>query len=75
MTPGTVIYSIVGVWLFVAVIVVGYPLLSGQIRVGFDPVRRDTDPRAFWTAYLVSTALFFAVSAGLGFFVHAILPR
>jgi hypothetical protein len=74
MTPRMVIYLVVGVWLFVAVIVVGYPLRTGQIRVGLDPVSRDTAPKAFWSAYIISTVLFIAVSFAVGFFVRAILP-
>ncbi len=74
MVPKTVIYLVVAVWLIVAVVVVGYPLGSGQIRVGVDPVRRDTAPKAFWTAYIISTGLFLAVSVAVGFFVRSILP-
>jgi len=74
MPPRTVIYLVVGMWLLVAVVVIGYPLLSGQIRVGLDPVSRDTAPKAFWIAYIISTVLFLAVSVAVGFFVRSILP-
>ena len=74
MTPKTFIYLIVGVWLLVAVVVIGYPLRRGQIRAGLDPISRDTAPRIFWTAYIVSTVLFLVVSVGVGFFVRSILP-
>jgi hypothetical protein len=73
MTARSVIYSVIGLWLFLAVVVIGYPLLSGQIRVGLDPVRRDTAPQQFWSAYVVSTGLFLAVSAVVGFILRAIV--
>jgi hypothetical protein len=73
MIPRTVIYLAVGVWLLVAVVIVGYPLRGGQIRVGLDPVSRDTTPKAFWTAYIISTVLFLAVSVAVGFFARSIL--
>jgi len=66
-------YLLICVWLIIAVIVVGYPLLRGQIRIGFDPVSREADPQRFWTAYIISTFLFLAVSVAVGFFVHTIL--
>lgn len=74
MTPRMVIWLVGGVWLFVTFIVVGYPLRTGQIRVGLDPVSRDSAPKAFWTAYIISTVLYVAVSFAVGFFVRAILP-
>ena len=74
MSPNIVIYFVIGVWVFIAVIVVGYPLRSGKIRVGLDPVSRKVDSWGFWTAYIISTVLFFAVSAAVGLFVHTILP-
>ncbi len=67
MTHKTVIYLVVAAWLLVAVVVVGYPLRSAQIRVGLDPISRDTAPKAFWTAYIISTVLFLAVSIAVGF--------
>jgi len=73
MIPRSAIYLVVGVWLLVAVVVVGYPLRSGQIRVGLDPISRDSDPEAFWSAYTISTAVFLAVSVAVGFFVGSIL--
>lgn len=74
MSPRMVIWFVAGVWLFVTVIVVGYPLRTGRIRVGLDPVYRGTTPKAFWTAYIISTVLFIAVSFVVGFFISAILP-
>ena len=75
MTPRIVIWFIVGVWTLVALIVVGYPLCTGKIRVGLDPVSREMTPTSFWTAYVISTVLFIAVSAAAAFFVRAILPQ
>ncbi len=74
MGPKQILAAIFGLWLIVAVVVVAYPLRSGQMRVGFDQVRRDSAPRAFWTAYIVSTGLFFAVSLAIGLFVKFLLP-
>jgi hypothetical protein len=68
-------YWVAGVWLLVAITVIAYPLLSGRIRVGMDPVSRDTAPKAFWTAYLISTALFLAVSVAVGLFIRSILHQ
>jgi len=73
MNPRTAIHLVVGVWLLVAVVVIGYPLGSGKIRVGLDPVSRETDPKAFWTAYILSTVLFVVVSVAVGWFVRSIL--
>ncbi|HEY6455745.1 MAG TPA: hypothetical protein VIY90_10750 [Steroidobacteraceae bacterium] len=73
MTPSKVIYLLVGVWFIVAVVVIGYPLRSGQIRVVLDPVNRYTAPSAFWTAYIISTVLFLVVSVAIGFFIRSIL--
>jgi hypothetical protein len=73
MTPRKVFYLVFGLWLLVAVVVIGYPLRSGQIRVGLDPVSRYTAPRAFWAAYFISTVLFLAVTVAIGFFVRSIL--
>ncbi len=75
MPPRIVIHLLIGMWLIVAAIVVGYPLCAGRIRVGLDPVSRDATPKAFWTAYLISTVLFIAVSFAVGFFIRAILPQ
>jgi hypothetical protein len=74
MTPQTVRVLVVGAWLLVAVAVVGYPLQSGQIRLGRAPVSRATAPKAFWTAYIISTVLFLAVSVAVAAFVRSILP-
>ena len=73
MNARKAIYLVVGLWLIVAVVVIGYPLRSGQIRVGLDPVSRYTDPNAFWTAYIISTVLFLVVSIAVGFFFRSIL--
>jgi len=73
MNARKAIYLVVGLWLIVAVVVIGYPLRSGQIRVGLDPVSRYTDSNAFWTAYIISTVLFLVVSIAGGFFVRSIL--
>ncbi|MGH9522131.1 MAG: hypothetical protein ACRD3E_06335 [Terriglobales bacterium] len=73
MTSREVIYLLIGLWLIVAVVVIGYPLRSGQIRVGLDPVNRYTAPSAFWTAYIISTVLFLVVSIAIGIFVRSIL--
>jgi hypothetical protein len=73
MNARKAIYLVAGLWLIVAVVVIGYPLRSGQIRVGLDPVSRYTDPNAFWTAYIISTVLFLVVSIAVGFFVRSIL--
>jgi Na+/proline symporter len=71
--PETVIYLVIGVWLLIAGIVIGYPLITGQIKAGLDPVSREQDPQAFWNAYIFSTVLFLAVSIVMGFFVRGIL--
>jgi|GEM_PF-2840359 len=73
MTPRTVITLVLGLWLVIGIIVVGYPLRSGRIRVGLEPVYRDSAPRAFWTAYLVSSVLFALVSVAAGLLLRAIL--
>jgi hypothetical protein len=73
MNARKAIYLVAALWLIVAVVVIGYPLRSGQIRVGLDPVSRYTDPNAFWTAYILSTVLFLVVSIAVGFFVRSIL--
>ncbi len=74
MIPRAIIYLLVGVWLLVAVVVVGYPLRTGKIRVGLDPVSQDSAPKAFSYAYIISTALFLAVSLAVGLLVRSILP-
>lgn len=70
-----VIWLVVGVWLLVTAIVVVYPLRVGQIRVGLEPVSRDTAPKAFWSAYFASLVLFIAISLAVGFFLRAALGR
>lgn len=72
--PKIIILSISAVWLIIAVIVLGYPLITGSIRVGFDPVSREDDPQAFWKAYVFSNTLFLGVSIAAGLFVRSILP-
>ena len=73
-SPEIVVWSIIALWLIIAVVVIGYPVVTGRIRVGSDPVSRDDDPRAFWSAYIFSTVLFLVVSIAAGFFAHSILP-
>ncbi len=68
-----VVLSISALWLFIAAVVIGYPLIAGQIRVGLDPVSREDDPQAFWKAYVFSTTLFLAMSIAAWFFMHFIL--
>jgi len=70
--PGIIALFIAGLWLIVAAVVIGYPLVAGRIRAGAGTFSREDDPRAFWRAYLFSTALFVAVSVAAGFLVHAI---
>lgn len=72
--PKIIVFSIIAFWLIIAAVVIGYPLVTGRIRAGFDPVSRENDPQAFWKAYVFSTTLFIAVSVAAGFFVHSILP-
>jgi hypothetical protein len=74
MVPRVISYLVVGVWLLVAVVVIAYPLRTGKIRVGLDPVSRTSAPKAFWSAYIASTVLFLTVSVAVGFFVRSILP-
>ncbi len=69
MTPKIVIWLLVGGWTLVGAIVVGYPLCTGKIRVGLDPVSRDTAPESFWTAYVISTVLFIAVSSAIALLI------
>ena len=68
-----VVLSITVLWLLIAAVVIGYPLIAGQIRVGLSPVSREDDPQAFWKAYVFSTTLFLAVSVATWFFLHFIL--
>ena len=65
--------KIIALWLIIAVVVIGYPLISGRIRVGLAPVSRGDDPQAFWKAYVISTTLFLVVSIAAGIFVRSIL--
>ncbi len=69
----TILVLVLGVvWVLVALVVVGYPLLSGRMRFGgpgSEPITREGDPQAFWTAYAISTGLFVLLSAGVGWFV------
>ena len=54
-------------------VVIGYPLVTGQIRVGPETLSRDDDPQAFWRAYTWSIVLFLCVSVATGFGLHAML--
>jgi hypothetical protein len=74
MIPRAIIYLLVGVWLLIAVVVVGYPLCTGRIRAGLDPVSRTLAPKAFWYTYIFSTVLFLALSVSVVHFVRSILP-
>jgi len=74
MIPGEITYLLVGIWLLVAVVIVGYPLRTGRIRVGRNPVSRTSAPKAFWYAYVISTVLFLVVSVAIGLFLRSILP-
>lgn len=75
MGPKIVLISIAGLWVIIAAVVVGYPLLTGQIRSGLTTLSRETDPQAFWRAYMASTLLFLGVSAAAVFFLHIVLHR
>lgn len=75
MGPQIVLMSIAGVWVIIAAVVIGYPLITGQIRSGLTTLSRETDPQAFWRTYMVSTLLFLGVSAAAVFFLHSILHR
>jgi hypothetical protein len=68
-----IIWAVFSGWLIIAVIVIGYPLITGRIRVGFSPVFREYESRRFWFAYLFSTVLFLVVSAAGAFFVSTFL--
>ena len=71
--PEIVIGSVIVLWLSIAAVVIGYPVITGSIRVGLDTVSREDDPQAFWKAYVFSTTMFLAVSIAAGLFVHSIL--
>lgn len=71
--PEIVIGSVIVLWLTIAAVVIGYPVITGSIRVGLDTVSREDDPQAFWKAYVFSTTMFLAVSIAAGLFVHSIL--
>ena len=66
--PEIVIWSVIALWLIIAAVVIGYPLIAGRMRVGLDSVSREDDPRAFWNAYVFSTTLFVGVSIAAGLF-------
>jgi hypothetical protein len=76
--PGTlVLIVVISVWLLIAAIVIGYPLVTGRIRVGgpgSEPTTREGDPAGFWTAYAISTGMFLGISILAGFFLRAVLP-
>ncbi len=62
----------------VTALVVGYPLVTGRIRVGAkgsEPVSRADDPGRFWTTYAFSTGLFLAFSGVLAWFLKSVLPK
>ena len=64
------------VWLLIAAIVIGYPLVAGRIRFGgpgSEPVVRATDPSSFWMTYALSTALFLGVSLAVGYFIRSVV--
>ncbi len=64
-------------WLMLTAVVIGYPLLTGRIRVGgpeSDPVTRDGSPTTFWFAYVTSTTIWLAVTAAAGYFIVPRLP-
>lgn len=72
-----VTFAVLLPWLVVAAIVIGYPLVTGRIRVGgpgATPITRDDDPEAFWKAYALSTGLFIVISAVLAVVVLPRLP-
>ena len=71
--PQIVVLSIVVVWLVIAAVVIGYPLVAGRMRAGLDSVNRETEPEAFWKAYVFSTSLFLAASIGAAFVLWSIL--
>lgn len=71
--PAMIFLSVVTLWLTVAAVVIGYPLITGRMRVGFDTVSRENDPPVFWRAYVISTTLFVAVSIAAGLFVGSML--
>jgi len=61
------------IWLMITAVVIWYPLITGQIKAGLDPVSRQAEPQRFWYAYAFSTILFLMVSIALGFFMRGIL--
>lgn len=67
------VFLIAGMWLLVTVIVIGYPLAASRIRVGLEPVSRDTAPKAFWSAYFICVGLFIAVSFAIFLVLRAAL--
>lgn len=71
--PERIVLSIFCLWLIVAALVVGYPLVTGRIRAASGTFSRGDDPRAFWKAYFISTILFLGASIAAGFFVHTVL--
>jgi hypothetical protein len=74
MEPKNLIFSITFiVWLIIAAIVIGYPIITGQLKVGLNPVSQEAEPQRFWSAFAFSTVLFLVVSIAVGFFVRGIL--
>jgi hypothetical protein len=65
-------------WLGIALLVCGYPLLTGRMRMGktgSSPLLRQSNPRGFWTAYAISTGLFLLASGGAAWFLTRLIPR
>lgn len=75
MNPEIVLMFIACLWVIIAAVVIGYPLMTGRIRSGLTTLYRETDPQAFWRAYTLSTILFVGVSVVAVLFLHAILHR
>ena len=64
------------IWILIAAIVIGYPLVAGRIRFGgpgSEPVVRATDPSSFWMTYALSTALFLGISLAAGYFLRSVV--
>lgn len=75
MGPEIVLLSIACLWVIIAAVVIGYPLITGRMRSGLTTLSREDDPQAFWRAYMLSAILFFGVSAVAALFLQAILHR
>jgi hypothetical protein len=75
MDPKIVLIPIACLWVIVAAVVIGYPLMTGRVRSGLTTLSRETDPQAFWRAYMLSTILFLSISVAAVLFLHAIFHR